>query len=473
MKNLVRLIIYSFVLTLVNHGLSYSQVDVQEGSSGTDQEVFVINRNADPDGPSNNSNASSNKDAVLRLRTRNSTKMNDWLLHNDIDDNGGALLFSNWTSTNLNIGSNGGELETGSMRMRLNADGNFGIGINPLYKFHIQDGNSQLYFHQSSGSGQNLEFVTWASGVNINTKISNSNLYLNRDSPSSSDLYLGRIGEELIIDGATGNATINGNIDVSGYSESNAIRLMSREQGDLHNSHMLLEVTNGSYGVVRSYDQDQSLGQIHFFDVEWDNGTLSKSSGAINLDGNKGITLGGWDAPIMVIDKINSNVAIGTHKTINNTKLHVDGRVYISEHGGSENGLSKAISTEHPDTDASGINDSYEDYLLWVEEGIVSTDLALVEITGWPDYVFDEEYELSTLDNLSYFIKENGHLPAIPSAEEVEKFGYSLDDMTKRMVKTIEELTLHILAQEKKIKEQNTLIELISSRMATIEEKLK
>jgi len=39
----------------------------------------------------------------------------------------------------------------------------------------------------------------------------------------------------------------------------------------------------------------------------------------------------------------------------------------------------------------------------------------------------------------------------MPSAKEVLKKGYTIGDMTKRMLVTIEELTLHIIAQENKL----------------------
>ena len=74
-----------------------------------------------------------------------------------------------------------------------------------------------------------------------------------------------------------------------------------------------------------------------------------------------------------------------------------------------------------------------------------------VEITGWPDYVFKSDYKNLSLLNVEQFIKANGHLPGIPSAESIEKEGIDLGEMNKKLLQKIEELTLHLIQQEKEI----------------------
>jgi len=75
-----------------------------------------------------------------------------------------------------------------------------------------------------------------------------------------------------------------------------------------------------------------------------------------------------------------------------------------------------------------------------------------VEATNWPDYVFEEGYQVGTLEELESYIKVNKHLPEMPSAKEVESNGVDLGDLVKKLLKNQEELTLHIVAQEKKIR---------------------
>lgn len=152
------------------------------------------------------------------------------------------------------------------------------------------------------------------------------------------------------------------------------------------------------------------------------------------------------------------SLKVGTNREINGVIAHFDGHVYISEDGKSEQGFKDETS------------DNYKNYLLWVEKGIVSTDFALAKVEQWPDYVFHNDYKLKSLANVEKNIKENGHLHTMPSAKEVKKNGFTVKDMTKRVVKTIEELTLHTIAQEKQIEAQNKLIENLSKRLEKLEQ---
>jgi hypothetical protein len=71
----------------------------------------------------------------------------------------------------------------------------------------------------------------------------------------------------------------------------------------------------------------------------------------------------------------------------------------------------------------------------------------------WPDYVFEKDYNLLPLSELETYINQNKHLPEVPSAKEMEAEGLNLKEMNLMLLKKVEELTLHILNQEKRIKE--------------------
>lgn len=73
---------------------------------------------------------------------------------------------------------------------------------------------------------------------------------------------------------------------------------------------------------------------------------------------------------------------------------------------------------------------------------------------SWPDYVFQENYDLKPLDEVEIFINNNGHLPGIPSASIVENSGLTLGEMQRLMMEKIEELTLYIL----EIKKENNIL---------------
>jgi hypothetical protein len=125
-----------------------------------------------------------------------------------------------------------------------------------------------------------------------------------------------------------------------------------------------------------------------------------------------------------------------------NAKLTVDGAVFISPEGGSTSDITSiAINSEH----------LVNEYLLWVDGGVVSEDFAISQAEDWADFVFEKGYELRSLEEVETHIQDKGHLPTIPSAEEV-KNGYNLHQMNKQMLQTIEELTLHTIEQNKQIK---------------------
>ena len=83
--------------------------------------------------------------------------------------------------------------------------------------------------------------------------------------------------------------------------------------------------------------------------------------------------------------------------------------------------------------------------------GKVAAKEVKVELIGWPDYVFEKEYKLQPLEEVASYIRENKHLPGIPSAERVSKEGLDLGAMNVRLLEKIEELTLHIIEQNRRL----------------------
>ena len=72
---------------------------------------------------------------------------------------------------------------------------------------------------------------------------------------------------------------------------------------------------------------------------------------------------------------------------------------------------------------------------------------------SWPDFVFADDYALPELTEVEDFINENKHLPEVPSAKEVAEEGFDVADMDATLLKKVEELTLYIIQQEKRIKQ--------------------
>lgn len=68
-----------------------------------------------------------------------------------------------------------------------------------------------------------------------------------------------------------------------------------------------------------------------------------------------------------------------------------------------------------------------------------------------PDFVFSPQYELMPLAKVEEFTQQFQHLPGIPSANEMEKEQVDLVRMNMLLLQKIEELTLHVIRQQKEI----------------------
>ena len=90
-------------------------------------------------------------------------------------------------------------------------------------------------------------------------------------------------------------------------------------------------------------------------------------------------------------------------------------------------------------------------YLFAVDGKAIAEELTVKLSQNWPDYVFEQDYKLMPLQGIERFVKENGHLPGVPSAAEVEAEGAHLGALSATLLQKIEELTLHAIAQEKKV----------------------
>lgn len=105
------------------------------------------------------------------------------------------------------------------------------------------------------------------------------------------------------------------------------------------------------------------------------------------------------------------------------------------------------IGTAQPDNDPN--------FLLYVKKGIKSEQvkIEIASANGWADYVFNKNYKLLSLSEVEKHIEEKGHLPNIPSAEEVVRNGVNLGEMDAKLLEKIEELTLYLIQLNKDVKQ--------------------
>ena len=115
-----------------------------------------------------------------------------------------------------------------------------------------------------------------------------------------------------------------------------------------------------------------------------------------------------------------------------------------------------------------GIGNTNPQYLLSVNGQIGAKDV-IVTNNGWSDYVFQPSYRLRPLKEVASYIEANHHLPDIPSEAEVKEKGVSVADMQAKLLAKIEELTLHMIQQEKDNQELRNQNRGFQNRIARLE----
>ena len=72
------------------------------------------------------------------------------------------------------------------------------------------------------------------------------------------------------------------------------------------------------------------------------------------------------------------------------------------------------------------------------------------------------------LAKVQAYIQKKGHLPNMPTAHEVETNGQDLGLIQKKLLEKIEELTLHLIEQNKINRQQGVLIKELTDRIERI-----
>lgn len=84
-------------------------------------------------------------------------------------------------------------------------------------------------------------------------------------------------------------------------------------------------------------------------------------------------------------------------------------------------------------------------------KGALTTNAITVTatISPWPDFVFNKNYKARPLSETESYINKNGHLPGMPTQKDVAKNGINVGEMQAKMLKTMEEMTLQMIAMKK------------------------
>jgi len=157
-----------------------------------------------------------------------------------------------------------------------------------------------------------------------------------------------------------------------------------------------------------------------------------------NLHVNQGILLDGSDFKL----GLNDGRSVG-NDTLQRAMVHHNNDLLVINYKGDFEG---GIRIDGEQTRVTGS--------LTVMDDISTSEIEVsVNPGSGPDYVFEPDYDLQSLEEIERFIKSEKHLPEVPSAKEMEANGIALGDMNMLLLKKIEELTLHTIHQQKLINE--------------------
>jgi hypothetical protein len=118
-----------------------------------------------------------------------------------------------------------------------------------------------------------------------------------------------------------------------------------------------------------------------------------------------------------------------------------------------------------------GIGTTSPQYMLDVA-GQVRAAAFVAPSQTYADFVFKPGYKLEPLSDVEASIQKDGHLPGIPSEAEAKAHGIDLASMQVKLLQKIEELTLHVISQEKRLDEQNGRIDQLEKENAELREGL-
>ncbi|MBB6502261.1 hypothetical protein [Pedobacter cryoconitis] len=308
--------------------------------------------------------------------------------------------------------------------------------------------------------------------VGIGTSLPNGKLDVN-----GAILVLGSSGNSMIRP-VVGNSRLAGEIGAYsglGFGADDGFLRLSAGAGSSANVKTFIDLS--AYSTVPDMDRNIVLGTGGIEQVRVNssgNMGIGTNSPNAKLDVNGAILVAGSSSNAMVRPAIGNLRVTGEIGSYSNTALGSDdGFLRLSAGAGSNANVKTFIDltgySTVPDMDRNlvlgtggteririnssgnvGIGTTHPDAKLAVG-GVIHAQSVKVDMTGWGDDVFNDDYSLSDLKDVKNYIDENHHLPGIPSESQVIKNGIDVGEMNKVLIRKIEELTLYLIGQNEEI----------------------
>mgnify|MGYP002630683306 CR=1 FL=1 len=403
--------------------------------------------------------------------------------------------------------TNGGSL---TERMRIDEDGKVGIGTSsPARTLEVNSGSEYRTARLSSTqAGATLEFVgTNATNWAVGTFDGQARLFSSTDifssytdefvfsktvftpfTDNSKDLGTSSLHWKRLygIDGsftgqvAVGTESFLGPLHVHDGTSSHAtlyITPSASASGD-SSSIFLAEDSDASFGMYWLFDgSDPQGGEMEL----WGKSLNTHYGPHLLIDrntGNMSISSSAFMGKLHIHDGESSNtkVYITPQTTVNGDSTTIFmaeddealyGMYWLYDGNGNDMELwGKSLSNTygpHFIVDRNSGNAAFGStfatgYKLSVGGKIICEEVRVALTAAWPDYVFKKDYSLMPVEQLADFVDTHGHLPNIPSAVEMEKSGQEVGEMQRLMMEKIEELSLYIIDQDKRLTDQQKQI---------------
>ncbi len=193
----------------------------------------------------------------------------------------------------------------------------------------------------------------------------------------------------------------------------------------------------------------------------YDNVMLGATAGA-NIVGNRNILIGRATGNALTSGTGNIFIGYQAGALLDN----ISNKLYIQ----NSNDTEKPLIYGDFQTGQVGIETSYVPgaYKLAVNGDVIAEEIQVMERIHWPDYVFDDDYNLLSLPELETKIESLGHLPGVPSAEEVNENGHALGKMDAILLEKVEELTLHLIDMNKNMERLNQENKLLKKEISEL-----